>query len=89
MTQLYTGTPYKGQNNLTVQGCFHASISHGEAATKTLALAGLKVYTQRVQGALDAGACAGQVATLETSLNTLPTEEQPMLAWALNALRTL
>jgi len=89
MTQLYTGTPYKGQNNMTAQGCFHASVNYGEPETKTLALEGLKVLMQHVRGQITSAELHSQSSLLETRLNTLPTEEQAMLAWAIQQLRTL
>ena len=89
MTQLYTGRPYKGQNNLTIQGCFHAGVTHGESATRELALEGLKVWQDRTQGRIDSSQATSRAALLEQRLNTIPTEEQPQLAWALAQLRHL
>ena len=77
MTQLYTGQPYGGQNNLTAQGCFHASITYGAPETKALAVKGLKALMSKdrtnVQGMLD-------------ELGSVPTAERAMLEWALRKI---
>jgi hypothetical protein len=89
MTLQYTGTPYGGQNNLTLQGCFHAMVTHGQAPTKAMAATALKLWTQRTGGQLTREHCSTQAQALAHELETIHTQDRTMMAWALTALRQL
>ena len=78
MTDLYTGQAYNaGHNNMTAQGCFHATVNYGSPAAKALALEGLK--------ALKAGDRNAATILLD-QLNTLEPQEKAMLTWALRTI---
>ncbi len=78
MTSLYTGQPYNsGHNNMTAQGCFHATVNYGSSQAKAVALEGLK--------ALRAGD-RNSAEILLDQLNTLEPQEKAMLTWALRTI---
>ena len=86
MTTLYTGTPYGGQNNLTVQGCFHALITHATSPAKALAAQGLKIYQAKAQGTVTVEQAHTNAQSLINQLNTIDPADRTMLEWALRTL---
>ena len=89
MTQQYTGTPYSGQNNLSLQGCFHAMITHGQPQTKTIAATALKLWTQHTNETIPHQQFVSQSQALLNELANVPEQDRTMMAWSLNALRLL
>ncbi len=89
MTQLYTGTAYQGQNNLSVQGCFHAMVTHGGAGAKTLAAEALKILAQHKSQSINAEQAHTQAQALLDQVNSLDPSDQSMASWALTAVRQL
>ncbi len=80
---LYTGTAYAGQNNMTAQGCLQATVTHGVAAAKTVAIAALSIQRARTQGQITEAQATTQALALINATLALPTTERSQLDWAL------